>query len=313
MTIEKSSTSPPRPRASPPAIRDAGPAPSPVIPPKLPKEGLRPSRWAGATCTCRPLIILIDLADDDQRAIAAAAGPKLDVLLVDGPGDLDDLPPPQAERPLCIVRRLAHPADAKGLAALRMLRTKFGAASIIGRLASDSPERVGEAGIALGRIDVGFILAGRNIAECETLISDAVQAAVDGCPRELVRSAFRSRCHPLTHDIIDFVIEHPDTAKSPKALKHQLRIPHEAKVYLANHNGLTLERLMIWVRLGLASAWLLATDKPVKTIAHRLGYPGTSAFTHLFANHLGLSPTDFRRRDSWQAFVAVIGDTIRLR
>lgn len=54
-------------------------------------------------------------------------------------------------------------------------------------------------------------------------------------------------------------------------------------------------------RLQLAAQHLKSTDLPVKTVADRTGYGSEAAFSRAFKRRFGLSPADWRKRQSPQA------------
>nr|MBV6629476.1 helix-turn-helix domain-containing protein [Oceanococcus sp. HetDA_MAG_MS8] len=60
--------------------------------------------------------------------------------------------------------------------------------------------------------------------------------------------------------------------------------------------GLSLSSVVTVVRLRLARRYLLASQRPIEHISSLLGFKSQASFSRFFAEHNGMAPTDFRRR-----------------
>lgn len=66
------------------------------------------------------------------------------------------------------------------------------------------------------------------------------------------------------------------------------------------YTGLSLQQYIRWLRLKRAAHQLLvAKDKPIIEIAMNAGFESHEAFTRVFKQTCGLSPSEFRRQAKW--------------
>jgi AraC family transcriptional regulator len=68
--------------------------------------------------------------------------------------------------------------------------------------------------------------------------------------------------------------------------------------------GLTPRRVLVAVRLDKAKQLLTSTSSPVTDICHLVGYTSVGSFGSLFARHVGLPPTTYRRLGGFRPWVA---------
>jgi AraC-like DNA-binding protein len=75
-------------------------------------------------------------------------------------------------------------------------------------------------------------------------------------------------------------------------------VPHLHEVFRA-HLGQTPHQALLERRLDRARELLAATDLPVKWIAAECGFAGSAAFCQVFRKRVGLTPSDFRRQETF--------------
>jgi AraC family transcriptional regulator len=64
--------------------------------------------------------------------------------------------------------------------------------------------------------------------------------------------------------------------------------------------GMPPYRYLITLRIKRAAELLLESDLTVTQILHRVGFHSPSHFTTTFRRHMGMSPTDYRRRNDFE-------------
>jgi AraC family transcriptional regulator len=64
--------------------------------------------------------------------------------------------------------------------------------------------------------------------------------------------------------------------------------------------GMPPYRYLISLRIKRAAELLLESDLTVTQILHRVGFHSPSHFTTTFRRHMGMSPTDYRRRNDFE-------------
>ncbi len=65
--------------------------------------------------------------------------------------------------------------------------------------------------------------------------------------------------------------------------------------------GMPPYRYLIWLRIQRAAQLLRDSDLTVTQILHRVGFHSPSHFTTTFRRHMGMSPTDYRRRSDFES------------
>jgi AraC-like DNA-binding protein len=60
--------------------------------------------------------------------------------------------------------------------------------------------------------------------------------------------------------------------------------------------GASPQHYIDWARLSLATRWLGMGERPLTELAEELGFSAHSHFTRFFTQHLGVSPSEFRRQ-----------------
>jgi AraC-like DNA-binding protein len=72
-------------------------------------------------------------------------------------------------------------------------------------------------------------------------------------------------------------------------------VPHLHDMF-KQHLGVTPHQALIRRRIQIARELLVATNEPVKSVAHRCGFPTAAAFCSQFKKLTKRSPTEFRQR-----------------
>ena len=60
--------------------------------------------------------------------------------------------------------------------------------------------------------------------------------------------------------------------------------------------GASPQHYIDWTRLAIATRWLGDSDRPLTELAEKLGFSAHSHFTRFFTQHVGISPSEFRRQ-----------------
>jgi AraC-like DNA-binding protein len=60
--------------------------------------------------------------------------------------------------------------------------------------------------------------------------------------------------------------------------------------------GTTPQHYIDWTRLAFATRWLGTSGRPLTELADELGFSAHSHFTRFFTQHVGVSPSEFRRQ-----------------
>ncbi|AHF05476.1 hypothetical protein MARPU_08325 [Marichromatium purpuratum 984] len=120
---------------------------------------------------------------------------------------------------------------------------------------------------------------------CELLAEPAAEASDDeiGPPSRLLRAE-----RLLAEEGADG----PNVAEIAASVG--LSVSQLNRLYRARH-GRSPKQAQIAERLARATRLLRETDHSVATIAHLLGYRNPSSFCSLFKEHLGMTPSDYRR------------------
>lgn len=74
--------------------------------------------------------------------------------------------------------------------------------------------------------------------------------------------------------------------------------------------GMPPYRYLITLRIKRAAELLLESDLTVTQILHRVGFHSPSHFTTTFRRHMGMSPTDYRRRNDFERNVNRFSRTV---
>ncbi|HLZ64710.1 MAG TPA: AraC family transcriptional regulator [Aliidongia sp.] len=60
--------------------------------------------------------------------------------------------------------------------------------------------------------------------------------------------------------------------------------------------GASPQHYIDWARMAIATRWLSTTNRPLIELADELGFSAHSHFTRFFTQHIGVSPSEFRRQ-----------------
>jgi AraC-like DNA-binding protein len=69
------------------------------------------------------------------------------------------------------------------------------------------------------------------------------------------------------------------------------RLFHQFKACM----GISPQQYLDWIRIGIATQLLAERHATIGDVAHQLGFSAQGHFTRFFVQHLGLSPSEFRR------------------
>ena len=69
------------------------------------------------------------------------------------------------------------------------------------------------------------------------------------------------------------------------------RLFHQFKACM----GISPQQYLDWIRIGIATRLLSERHASIGDVAHQLGFSAQGHFTRFFVQHLGLSPSEFRR------------------
>jgi AraC family transcriptional regulator len=77
--------------------------------------------------------------------------------------------------------------------------------------------------------------------------------------------------------------------------------------------GATPQHYVDWARLSVATRLLGTSDRPLMEIAEELGFSAHSHFTRFFTQHIGVSPSEFRRQTMGAPREPANTNVVRLR
>jgi AraC family transcriptional regulator len=104
--------------------------------------------------------------------------------------------------------------------------------------------------------------------------------------------------------VIEFIGNHIDEELTLEQLSNIACFSkyHFHRVFTA-YTGLSLQQYIRWLRLKRAAHQLIIDkDQSIITIAIDAGFDSHEAFTRVFKQTCGMSPSEFRRESSWQAW-----------
>ncbi|NLI54190.1 MAG: AraC family transcriptional regulator [Clostridiales bacterium] len=135
-------------------------------------------------------------------------------------------------------------------------------------------------------------LCGRHYDDASRLILEMLA--------EALALLYRRRPHPAGAD--DWFAELLRTLRSPEYLTLRASdvyalCPCSAPVLIRRfraEKGCTVVQYLTRVKMDYAQSFLRSTNFPVREIASRLGYDSTSHFCHVFKEHAGKTPQEYR-------------------
>ena len=69
----------------------------------------------------------------------------------------------------------------------------------------------------------------------------------------------------------------------------------QLKKLFKQQTGFTIMKYVTKLRMEKAQALLTHTDYPLQIIGEKVGYKELSAFSRVFSQHIGLSPSNFKK------------------
>ena len=99
------------------------------------------------------------------------------------------------------------------------------------------------------------------------------------------------------HEVQVFLAQNLSRGRRPER-DRRARVAEPVLLHEAVHGdgGMPPYRYLISLRIQRAAQLLRESDLTVTQILHRVGFHSPSHFTTTFRRHMGLSPTDYRRR-----------------
>ena len=98
-------------------------------------------------------------------------------------------------------------------------------------------------------------------------------------------------------EVFRIVNENPAQDLSVRAIARHLGFSSSRVSYLFKESyGSPLAVAVRALRLESAAHLLLTTPRPIKDVAHSVGFIDASHFAHSFRNHFGVSPRDFKAK-----------------
>lgn len=99
-------------------------------------------------------------------------------------------------------------------------------------------------------------------------------------------------------DVLWYINQHYQENLTLEGLARQFHISasHLRRIFKQVYNISPITYL-IKRRIGIATDYLLKTDLSVSQIAQLVGYENTTHFSHLFADRIGCTPSEFRERN----------------
>jgi AraC-like DNA-binding protein len=93
----------------------------------------------------------------------------------------------------------------------------------------------------------------------------------------------------------EIISENINQSISPEKIANELGISYSLfRKQFRKYTGFSPIQYQIQLRVQEAKKLLLNTDKPIKEVAHMLGFESTCYFSRLFKQKIGKSPTDIR-------------------
>lgn len=120
-----------------------------------------------------------------------------------------------------------------------------------------------------------------------------------GISRHLNRTERKAVPFRELHAPIDYIAQHFASDISVESLARACNLSISAlERRFKKHLGKSPNQYLNQVRLDHARGLLKETDKPIGTIAMETGYSDHSYFTRIFIRHAGMTPSEYRNRDT---------------
>jgi AraC-like DNA-binding protein len=138
-----------------------------------------------------------------------------------------------------------------------------------------------------------------DMTDCETLIARLVRAVGESHLQQRNLTEVLASSRPLDFRVkraADYIRQHasdnPNIEQIASAVgMSRSRLFDQFKACM----GVSPQQYLDWVRLTIATRLLAEPRQTIGDVSHQLGFSAQSHFTRFFVQHLGLSPTEFRR------------------
>lgn len=136
-------------------------------------------------------------------------------------------------------------------------------------------------------------------ADCETAVAElARRVSAHHLQRRSMTEVLAStrpldyRIKRATEYIRSHAGENPNVETVASAVgMSRSRLFHQFKACM----GISPQQYLDWIRIGIATRLLAERHASIGDVAHQLGFSAQGHFTRFFVQHLGLSPSEFRR------------------
>jgi AraC-like DNA-binding protein len=142
------------------------------------------------------------------------------------------------------------------------------------------------------------ILASENT--CEDLLEDLIDAVTREYADPNVERDIVSTARPIDYRIrkaLTYIHEH--ALENPKIDEIARRVGLSRSRFFEQFRrcvGASPQHYIDCARMAIATRWLSTTDRPLIELADELGFGAHSNFTRFFTQHIGVSPSEFRRQ-----------------
>lgn len=130
--------------------------------------------------------------------------------------------------------------------------------------------------------------------EMLTLFSLLIRQAANA---EIKVKDFRKKNNNLL-SLLLYIEKHYSNITLQKMATHFGFNPNYLSDYLKKHTGKTFIQLVHLQRINVAAEYLTYTTAPIERIATRVGYENPSYFYKIFKKYFGISPAEYRQKNS---------------
>ncbi|HEY2660503.1 MAG TPA: AraC family transcriptional regulator [Caulobacteraceae bacterium] len=135
---------------------------------------------------------------------------------------------------------------------------------------------------------------------CEDLLEDLIDSVTREYADPSVERDIVSTARPIDYRIrkaLAYIHEH--ALENPKIDEIAKRVGLSRSRFFEQFRrcvGASPQHYIDCVRMAIATRWLSTTDRPLIDLADELGFGAHSNFTRFFTQHIGVSPSEFRRQ-----------------
>ena len=137
---------------------------------------------------------------------------------------------------------------------------------------------------------------------CEDLLIDLIDAVTREYADPALERDILATARPIDYRIrkaLTFIHEH--ALENPRIDEVARRVGLSRSRFFEQFRrcvGVSPQHYIDCVRMAVATRWLSTTDRPLIELADELGFGAHSNFTRFFTQHIGVSPSEFRRQTS---------------